>query len=305
MSSIWCSLLSTPGPKSQRRGGGCHQRLARLAVGNIAAAPRRSNTMEGYLEDWGRGKVSAATLWKNVDRMARDNHTDGAVKALHNCGCSVTDQNVHSRIMRLLLEKVGFEQFLTAVEPDSTNVTHILKPSELMRALHTYNPSRFVRAFGADPDRCQRFWEQYLSTPEGIEAASQCPYLAGRDSRNLRYTLPCLLHEDAGPYSKRKGMNVVNWTPLLGEGTDLEMHFVCFTHVLEKALGPDDKQAKNAWGALFRDMDACVRGVDNDGRPFATGVDSDGSAFEWCLVFPHWESRQRARCNMGSEQLRQ
>ena len=105
MSSIWCSLFSTSAPKRQKRGGGIHQRLARLAAGIIAAAPapRRSNTIEGYLEDWGRGKVSAATLWKNVDRMVLDNHTDDAITALYNCGCSETDQNVHSRLMKLML----------------------------------------------------------------------------------------------------------------------------------------------------------------------------------------------------------
>ncbi len=79
--------------------------------------------------------------------------------------------------------------------------------------------------------KLQKFWADLSSSPEGRDYRNIHPFLQGRPPAQLRFSLPCTLHEDAGTYSKTKSCNIVSWSSILGLGTEAEIKHPTFTHL--------------------------------------------------------------------------
>jgi hypothetical protein len=52
------------------------------------------------------------------------------------------------------------------------------------------------------------------------------PALQNRTPADLAFTIPLVWHSDAGPFSKTKAMQLVQWGSLVGAGADIEQRFI-------------------------------------------------------------------------------
>jgi len=104
--------------------------------------------------------------------------------------------------------------------------THILYPHELFAFLLENHPGEFKRRFSAEPEQLAYFWSGLRSSVGGAELFDSHPFLKDRSPRELAFTIPIVVHSDAGPFSKNLGMQIVQWGSLLGKGADIEQRFV-------------------------------------------------------------------------------
>ena len=141
---------------------------------------------------------------------------------LYKCGNSDKDQNCHKRLMKLFLNECGFEQYITPIDGANSSVTAVLKPTHIFGMLHGGDRGTFYRVMGASKPLLKKFWEDFFSTPDGAEYKLLHPILKDRTIESLASTVPCSLHEDAGPFTKDKSANSLTWKPMFGRGSDLD-----------------------------------------------------------------------------------
>ena len=132
----------------------------------------------------------------------------------------------------------------------------MLLPSTLVRLLFEHYPHEFRRRLVADTDKLRNFWAEFLSQPHTALWASRHPFLRGKTVGDLVCTVPCVVHSDAGPCTKRASCNVLSWSVLLSVGDEKLCKFVIASY-LKKASGGDE----HAWARIVEDFDELATSV--------------------------------------------
>ena len=125
---------------------------------------------------------------------------------------------------------------------------------------------------GADAVKIEKCWHSLFSTEAGKELQQLHPGLVGRSPHSLRHSIPCVLHEDAGPFTKRKSTNIISWSPLLANVLDIRQKIGSFSYT--KVAGMAPVCGAGAWGLFLKDFEALEFGV-VDGE--AVCEDPDGT----------------------------
>ena len=104
--------------KRVRKGGGWRAVAAREVANQDRErdrVPQRRQCRKGmgHLRDWSRGKVSAPHWWGHIANAVADDIADKITShplllRLHGCGVSERDQNIHHRLIKLLLDTCHF-----------------------------------------------------------------------------------------------------------------------------------------------------------------------------------------------------
>ena len=147
-------------------------------------------------------------------------------------GNAVRDKFVHPMLFRLSNLGKGTEAsdlvsimcncgFGTLVSPiDGGNITHMIRPSVLLRWLHDRYPEKFRMHIGADDERVSEFWNGYMASPTGAARVRTHPLLGRLQIRDIHKMVPLTVHEDAGPYSKKLGCLSFTFSSLLSTGPE-------------------------------------------------------------------------------------
>ena len=138
----------------------------------------------------------------------------------------------------------------------------------------------------ADPAKLLDFWTGLHNSEEGRRLWHEHKQLRGKDPRDLTHTLPLVLHEDAGPYSKGHSMVEVSFSSLTGKGTDLQTKFLSFAHLKLTNAELDASNPNRAWHRFIDSLTLLADGVHPpgstlEGQPLvvdASGVRWDGIA---------------------------
>ena len=121
-----------------------------------------------------------------------------------------------------LMEQCAVDRVICSL-PGPT-VTEFVRSSYLLRMLHEKFPARFGEILGlGDEAKLSDFWGRML--PNSIELRSH-PCFRGTGPADWKRIVPLTLHEDAGPYSKKKSTNVVSFNGLFGTGGEKLCQFV-------------------------------------------------------------------------------
>ena len=258
MASILDPLFGAPFTEHRPRGG-WRQRIAAYAARSRSPSGRTTKSQASLrqLKLWASGVASAPQVWYQIDGLVSDGFRNPSIDRIHRCASSATDQNCHSRLLHIFSVECGFQDIITHI--DGGSVSEVLRPSSLLRLLQT--STSFKQMFGADETRLLEFWSSLLGSEHGRKYHALHPHLRGRSINSLRKTIPITLHEDAGPFSKTKSVNVVSWSPLLGSGAELEQKYLHHAEVKYKGASCCDA----AWDDLFADLAALAQsfpGVD-------------------------------------------
>ena len=159
-------------------------------------------TLQGYLEDWAWGEISAPRVRKYCRNALKDGLRHPLLRNVAALDASTT-QNAHRTLLNRFCKANEFD--LIQPLPDSS-VGHYLPPHLLFKALHANYPAQFVKRFGANPTKLQWFWDTFLRTQHGREMQLFHPHMqAGRD---WSHTLPIICYCDGAPYTKKRSVKV-------------------------------------------------------------------------------------------------
>ena len=130
-----------------------------------------------------------------------------------------------------LLEELGVLAMLTQVPRGG--VTHMCLPSTLVGMMHRDYPREFRLRFGADTAVLREFWSGFLARPQTRAWGQRHPFLANKGVADLVTTIPCTLHLDAGPCTKRQSCCCISWTSMLAQGGEKVMClFLCVLFIM-------------------------------------------------------------------------
>ena len=72
---------------------------------------------------------------------------------------------------------------------------------------------------------CKNFWRGLFSSVDGMKFKELHPHLRGKTLAQLAHSIPMRLHEDSGPFTKTKSVDVVSTSSVLGRGTELQTKY--------------------------------------------------------------------------------
>ena len=136
--------------------------------------------------------------------------------------------------MELLLG-IGVGDVFTRI-PYST-LTHVILPSTLASMMFRYCPAKAKLHLGANVSKLRAFWSEFLNRPRTAAWAPAHPWLAGQSVADLATTVPCSLHVDAGPITKRKSATIISWTSMLAEGNEKGCQYLIGSYIQTNNTG--------------------------------------------------------------------
>ena len=179
----------------------------------------RCRSAEEHLKDWSEGYSSAMRLARHCRANVADGWQHPAILRLND----ISKGGMHHAQENLLeaMSSLGLGKLITAVDDDVGCFNDVLLPSHLLQHM-LREPTVFHRVTGASVTRLQACWSQLFSSVDGKELHRLHPLLRGRFPADLATSIPIVVHEDAGPFSKRKSCDIIDYSSVLGEGKEIE-----------------------------------------------------------------------------------
>ena len=215
--------------------------------------------MSSWLEKWAWGKSSAL----DVAQQARDwveDHADLPAGVLdervRRLASTTTNPQNCERVLESILNFAG----MPGPYPiHDSSIELILKPDEMMAWLHRACPTRFRVNCGADPEGVTWFWESLQSSPAGADLWRLHPWLQDRTPAQLRFHLPLVVFDDAGPVSKTSSTYVRVWYSLLGRGSEKETRYLLATGT------KSNKKQDRSWGPILDSFESLASATNEPG----------------------------------------
>ena len=85
--------------------------------------------------------------------------------------------------MRELLAETALPKLIREIphEEGEDTITHLIRPTDLIRLIHSSNRRNFGHVFGANPVTLKRFWESLFASEDGREFNNLHPTLKNKD----------------------------------------------------------------------------------------------------------------------------
>ena len=268
-----------PGPK-RRRGGWKQRRSAESddddGVVAIRAPEDPPRTVMGLLLDWADGFLSSQKLVRHMANLRADGSVDPIVLALYR---NRIDQNCNAQAM-------GFAAGLPILEVvdqlDHSAWTDYVVPTRYLERISRHYPEQFRSIWGACPEELRDFWMGWFSGPTRRHISENHPYLSGQNHNSLCRTLPIVVFEDAGPYSKMLSCDTICFGSLAGHGPEKTTRVLLATAVKSK----DNRLDTKIWDALLADFEK-----------LATKGFTDGSGERWKGILLFAKADEQQRCD--------
>lgn len=185
---------------------------------SYVAPARRSYLGEALLIDWADGLISAAGLLRLTKAAINDGLDLPMLIKIAESG----DVHNAARGLKLLLEAGGVCENITTL--NGSTYSGCILPSTVIKLIGR-SEENFKMRLAPSKRECLEFWQDFFSTPEGLEYKKLHPVLKHRTALQLANCFVIKLHEDAGPYTKNSGVNIISWSSLFGRGTELETRY--------------------------------------------------------------------------------
>lgn len=248
MFSPLCRPLVAP----RYRGGWRQQAKAKAAAAPADRPPPRQAL--SHLLDWGDGVQSARKMVGHMADAVEDGEvTHPMVHRLAGPGADCTAANA-ARCVFGMMRECGFCELITEIR--TPLVSHCVLPSSMLKHIYEQYPQVFATTVGADCDKVRSFWATFRGTPEAATFLAGHPLLQGMAARDWQYLIPLTVHEDAGPYAKKKSCNVISFSSLLGEGSEKLRQWPIASYI--KAGPSTSEQIDALWVPLLADFRSLV-----------------------------------------------
>ena len=213
-------------------------------------SPRRKGGVKAMLLAWASGDSSAIGIWRLCHGICTVDGTN-AGRGMARLAALASErsgsvQNCHKNLMTLMADTALVEMIEKVPhEPGLTTLTHHLRPSALIKLIHRHNRRRWGRIFSANKELLKDFWTDLFAQPDGEDFKNLHPILRGKTPEELQTTIPIIVHEDAAPYGKKRGVQLLQWGPLIYQGSDIESRFVAHGYIAKE--GDTADTARKGW----------------------------------------------------------
>ena len=135
-------------------------------------SPRRSHGVKAMLKSWATGDSSAVAIWKLCHAIVTRDGSDAGLgmQRLAQLGSEVSGSEKNcSHKLKDLLATTALPKLVRAIphaEGEYT-VTHHIRPTDLIRLIHSSNRHKFGHIFGANPVTLKQFWEELGASEDG------------------------------------------------------------------------------------------------------------------------------------------
>ena len=197
---------------------------ARAAASASSTARSRSpvpsalpHQLGNWLSDWAWGKKSASDVVRDAYASSLDHQNDRLDKRIQRLANTRPNLQNAERVMESILPLQGM------MEPHhvpQSSVEWVLLPHETLAWLQTAYPKRFSIHAGAKEGGVQDWWEGLRSSQSGKELWSLHSWLQRRTPQDLKFHVPLMMFDDAGPISNTSSSYVCVFYSLLGVGSD-------------------------------------------------------------------------------------
>ena len=209
------------------------------------------HTLKGWLRSWSWGQASAAEVIRSAHRHVQDvgRQADARITRLAKTFYSI--QNAERAVENV----VPTEELPQTISIADSQIDCVLPPFECFRWLKETCPRRFQAHLGAKPEGVADWWVAFKSSMAGRRMWRLHPWLRGKEPQDLRWHLPLMIFDDAGPVSNISSTFVRCWYSVLGAGSERETRFLMSTG-LKDAAGPD-----RSWGPIMQSFEDLAKPV--------------------------------------------
>ena len=127
------------------------------------------------------------------------------------------------RVVESMLPDRGLPEATPIAE---SSVQFVLEPLGVFHWLRTASPAKFRVHLGAPAEGLEGWWRRFLDRPCAEAFRAGHPWLRGRSPADLRWHVPLVLFDDAGPVSKANSTWCRVWYSLLGKGGERESRYL-------------------------------------------------------------------------------
>ena len=247
------------------------------------------------ITDWCFSRLSVPDFHKHILAEIKDQgrNTHPTIKEL----CKITPSHGNKDVMKKM-SKMRFPTMIEEVK-DSL-VTHMVLPKTWMGML-CKQEDVWTRGLGADAIALFKFWDGLYTSVEGQKFWMEHPQLQHKTPIDLVHTLPLVVHEDAGPYSKTQSCVEVSFSSVLGKGIELQCKFLVFSYLKENKAVLAKKQPNKAWPAVIKDLvllEGGLHGPESElaGTPIA--LDALNQLWKGIVLFGKGDGDQRTDWGM-------
>ena len=190
----------------------------------------RHRDVNAFLKSWATGETSSVGIWRLSYAIVRVDGTNAGygMSRLADLATESSGSTINcSRNLKQLLAATALPKMIREVphQKGERTITHLLRPTDLFRLIHSRNRHKFGQIFGASRTALKSFWTSLFASEDGREFKALHPSLRAKDPEQLQTSIPIVVHEDAAPYGKKRSVNVVQWGPLIVKSSDIESRF--------------------------------------------------------------------------------
>ena len=209
------SKLNSPLPAASPRGGGWRDQLAakRRKRGDVDPHVKPCYSANSFLREWAEGNLSAPSVKRHCREMVKDGCDWPAIVRLSQIGGSgIDDRHAHEKLTELLCRQCDLDAFLSPA-PGKAAVSEVLKPTSMFNIIKELGgEDAFKLRLGANPVEVEAFWSSSFASTYGEELQQLHPDFNGKTPHELRFSIPLIMHENAGPYGAALSCNLVSWS---------------------------------------------------------------------------------------------
>ena len=190
--------------------------------------------MSAWLFAWAWGRKSASDIVRDAHAYVLDNSSAQIPVPIKRLAKTWTNIKNAERVVESLLPKAD----LVDIDPiDASCVDGVLLPYNTFHWLRTKHPRKFCIHMGAPQEGIQGWWEQLAASTAGQQFWQLHPWLKDRCPADLRFHLPLMVFDDAGPVTNSCSTYVRLFYSILGVGSEKETRLLMsssFTNRVEQ-----------------------------------------------------------------------
>ena len=242
---------------------GFRQRLSRDGIGERSRSPQHGlrPQLKGWVQKWAWGKFSAADVARSADDYVEEHGRRGTDKNILRLARTCSNLQNAERVVESIV--LADDMVAPVAVPDSL-VEVIMPPYDFFHWLLRANPLRFKTHLGAKPEGLQDWWTTLKSSAKGEELWAAHPWLQHRCPADLKWHVPLMVFDDAGPVSHTNSTFCRCFYSVLGMGSEKETRFLIGTGL------KSNEEPDLSWGPI----------MDSFGK-LALPVDRDSDAGNW------------------------
>ena len=238
---------------------GWRQRLDRSRSPPRAAHVAWGWTLQicNWMGKWAWGRSKAVSICEDAAAKAKP---DGELEKRIAQGARQNGHNAE----RLLESIVPTARLPPTIDVVGSEINTVVLPFDSFHWLRTLNPFKFERHLGAHSSGLEDWWRSLQSRSDGAELWNHNQYLVGRTPSDLKWYVPLIVFDDAGPCSNNDSAYARCYFSITGRGSDVETRILISTGLknadlndlswppimasFDRLAGPI---GDNGWGAIL------------------------------------------------------